>query len=96
MQVKLVQRYDGMVDFQSLLDQAVQLFGPQLCSKLMQNITGEAARSELSMLTQPLKKLIVGQPKAKMWMTQALEGNDTSNKRVGEAEKRLWLQKIFR
>ena len=85
-----------MGDFQVLLDAAMQSYGPYLSERLVRNFTGEAARSDLDFLATTLKKMIVSQPKAKMWMGQALNAAMVSNKYVGESEKRVWLQKVLK
>ena len=73
-----------------------QQYGPQLCHLLVRNIGGEAARSELEILAEPLKKLIFAQPQAKMWLSNALSSEDFPSQKVGPSEKRVWLQKIFK
>lgn len=95
-QAVIVQKYDGVGDFQALLDAAMQSYGPRLGEALVRNFTGEAARSDLDFLVATLKKLVVSQPKAKTWMGQALDAETGSNKYVGDSEKRVWLQKVFK
>ncbi len=73
-----------------------QQYGPQLCSLLVRYIGGEAARSELDVLAEPLKKLIFAQPQAKMWLSNALSSEDFPSQKVGSTEKRVWLQKIIK
>ena len=72
-----------------------QQYGPQLCHLLVRRIGGEAARSELDILSEPLKKLIFAQPQAKMWLSNALSSEDFPSQKVGPSEKRMWLQKIM-
>ena len=71
-------------------------YGPQLCHILVRKIGGEAARSELDVLAEPLKKLIFAQPQAKLWLSDALSSKDFPSQKVGPTEKRIWLQKIIR
>lgn len=73
-----------------------QQYGPPLCQILVRNIGGEAARSELDVLAEPLKKLIFAQPQAKMWLSNALSSEDFPSQKVGTTEKRVWLQKILK
>lgn len=73
-----------------------QQYGPQLCNILVRNIGGEAARSELDVLAEPLKKLIFAQSQAKMWLSNALSSEDFPSQKVGSTEKRMWLQKIIK
>ena len=74
----------------------VQEYGSQLCHLLVRRIGGEAARSELDILAEPLKKLIFAQPQAKTWLSNALSSEDFPSRKVGPAEKRVWLQKVIR
>lgn len=74
---------------------AMQVYGPQLCHALVRNISGEAARSELDMLSLPLKKLVFAEPQAKAWLSDALESNSFVSDRVDLTTRRLWLQKIL-
>lgn len=73
-----------------------QQYGPPLCHILVRNIGGEAARSELDFLAEPLKKLIFAQPQAKLWLSNALSSEDFPSQKVGTTEKRVWLQKILK
>lgn len=73
-----------------------QRYGPQLCHILVRNIGGEAARSELDVLAEPLKKLVFAQPQAKVWLSNALSSEDFPSQKVGSTEKRVWLQKILK
>lgn len=73
-----------------------QQYGPQLSYVLVRNIGGEAARSELDALAEPLKKLIFAQPQAKTWLSNALSSKDFPSQKVGSTEKRMWLQKIVK
>ena len=73
-----------------------QQYGPPLCQILVRNIGGEAARSELDVLAEPLKKLVFAQPHAKLWLSNALSSEDFPSQKVGTTEKRVWLQKILK
>ena len=74
----------------------MQVYGPSLCQALIYQIGGNAARSELETLAEPLKKLIVKQPQAKKWLSEALYSIQFPSKRVNDTEKRMWLQKVIR
>lgn len=73
-----------------------QQYGQQLCYILVRSIGGGAARSELDVLAEPLKRLIFAQPQAKMWLSNALSSEDFPSQKVGSTEKRVWLQKIIK
>ena len=67
-----------------------------LCWALISNISGRAARSQLDTVSLPLKKLVVAQPLAKQWLAEALDSYAFISKKVGPAEKRVWLEKVMR
>lgn len=69
--------------------------GPLVARTLMENIGGNAARSELDKLSDPLKKLITNQVHAQQWLQEALFRDDfPGNKCVGAEEKMLFLKKV--
>lgn len=74
----------------------MQTYGSQLSYVLIMNIGGGAARSELEVLAEPLKKLVSLHPRAKMWLTEALSSENFPSQKVSAADKRVWLQKIMK
>lgn len=78
------------------IEVAMKQYGPRLCHILVRQIGGEAARSELDVFAEPLKKLVFGQLQAKQWLTSALDNDEFPSKKVGPTEKRMWLQKIIK
>lgn len=90
-----VQKYEVSGDVAMFVGAVTQQYGPQLCYILVRSVAGEAARSELEVLAEPLKKLIFAQPQAKMWLSNALSSEDFPSQKVGLTEKRVWLQKII-
>lgn len=83
-------------EIQSMVDSVMKEYGPQLGHALIFSIGGEAARSELDFLAEPLKKLVSSQPRAKMWLMDALSSDAFPSQKVTDVEKRVWLQKIIR
>lgn len=73
----------------------LQNFGPLLAEALIYNIGGNAARSELDKLSEPLKKFVVSQVRSKSWLEAALQGVNFPSDKVSDAEKRVFLQKIM-
>lgn len=59
-------------------------------------VGGQALRSDLDTLAEPLKALVICQPKAKTWLTDALSSETFPSKNIGPTEKRIWLQKILK
>lgn len=70
--------------------------GPLLARAIIYNVSGHASRSELDKLSDPIKKLVVRHPQAKSWLEVALLAEGGANGNVGEAEKRMWLQKVLK
>lgn len=62
----------------------------------MLNIGGNAARSELDVMADPLKKLVFKQPRTKMWLEAALNKENFPSKKVNASDKRIFLLKIMR
>jgi hypothetical protein len=60
---------------QAAIDNVLQHLGPMLAEALIYNIGGQAARSELDKLSDPLKKLVTRQVRSKSWLEAALSGN---------------------
>ena len=91
-----MQKHDVPETVATMIRNAMDEYGPKLSQALVQNIGGEAARSELDTLAEPLKRLISTQPKAKTWLSDALFSDTFPSKTVGPADKRMWLQKIIK
>ncbi len=71
-------------------------YGPFITEILVQRIAGEASRSELDMLAQPLRKIVTFQPSARAWLSDALNSNAFPSQKVNQDDKRIWLNKIMR
>ncbi|KAM5353749.1 hypothetical protein ACJ41O_000399 [Fusarium nematophilum] len=85
-------------DAQELNDvaqQAMQMLGPLLSQSLARNIGGNASRSELDKLSEPLKKLVVRYPMAKNWLESGLAHESFPSTRVSAEDKALFLKKII-
>jgi len=80
---------------QTSTKQIIEQLGPFLAQALVYNVSGNAARSELDKITDPLKKLIVWQVRAKTWLETALFESNGQESKVGESERRIFLQKII-
>lgn len=74
----------------------MQHFGPLLAQALVYNVGGNGARSELEKVADPLKKLIISQVRAKLWLESALFHENFPNDKVSSNEKRVFLQKIIK
>lgn len=70
-------------------------YGPQLCHALVRNISGDAARSELDVISLPFKRMVFAQPQARTWLSDALQSDSFTSVKVDDTMKRLWLQKVM-
>lgn len=62
----------------------------------MHNIGGNAARSELDRISDPLKKLVVRQIRSKGWLEGALLSPNFPSDKVTAKDKNVFLQKIMK
>jgi hypothetical protein len=60
----------------------------------MRNIGGEASRSDLDKLSDPLKKLIVKHVHASKWLEAALNDPGFPSDKVSTEEKALFVKKL--
>lgn len=80
---------------QDAIETALQQLGPLLAQALIYNIGGNAARSELDKISDPLKKLVVRQLRSKNWLEAALLGDSFPSDKVTSKDKTIFLQKIM-
>jgi len=59
-------------------------------------VGGNAARSELDKLSDPLKKLVFQNANARQWLEAALNDSSFPSDKVSPAERALFLKKITR
>ncbi|KFX90214.1 hypothetical protein V490_06567 [Pseudogymnoascus sp. VKM F-3557] len=82
-------------DLQRSIDTALEHLGPMIADALIYNISGNAARSELDKVCDPLKKFVARHRSSKAWLESALSGDNFVSDRVSDGEKRAFLQKIM-
>lgn len=70
--------------------------GPLLGQSLARNIGGNALRSELDRLCEPLRKLVTRYPMAKDWLQSGLEHPSFPSEKVSAEQKSLFVKKIIR
>ncbi|KAK0629841.1 armadillo-type protein [Bombardia bombarda] len=81
-------------ELQNTIANAMGHLGPLIAQTLIQNVGGNAARSELDKLSDPLKKLVTHQVRAQSWLQQALFDESFPSKQVTPEEKTLFLKKV--
>lgn len=70
--------------------------GPPVTLSIIRNIGGNASRSELDKLVEPLKKLASLHPLAQSWMQAALFHPSFPSRNVSETDKLTFLRKVIR
>lgn len=73
----------------------MNMLGPLLSQTLARNIGGNASRSELDKLSEPLKKLINRYPMARDWLEVGLNHSSFPSSKVTTEEKSLFVKKII-
>lgn len=74
----------------------MQMLGPLLAQSLARNFGGNASRSELDKLSEPLKKLVVKYPAVKSWLESGLAHESFPSSKVTPEEKSMFVKKIIR
>lgn len=87
---------DLPADQQQTVHSALEHLGPLVAGAVVFNISGNAARSELDKVCDPLRKLVVRHLQAKNWLQGALFSENFSSDRVKDNEKTAFLQKIIK
>ncbi|KAK1537189.1 uncharacterized protein CCOS01_02509 [Colletotrichum costaricense] len=77
------------------IDHAIAQLGPLLAQSIVRNIGGTASRSELDRLSEPLKKMVSNQAKARNWLEQALSDPSFPSQQLAGDEKAVFLKKIM-
>lgn len=78
------------------LASAMAHLGPHLARSLVHNIGGNAARSELDKVCEPLKKLVALRPEAHAWLERALlDETFPGAARVSVEERGVFLRKVI-
>lgn len=83
-------------DLQRSIDTLLEHLGPMIADALIYNISGNAARSELDKVCDPLKKFVARHRSSKAWLENALSSDNFASDRVSDSEKRAFLQKIMK
>ncbi|CAK7197918.1 member of the karyopherin-beta [Sporothrix eucalyptigena] len=79
----------------AIVTNAMEHLGPLLAQALVFNIGGNASRSELDKLCDPLKKLVVQHVRSNGWLEQALMNPAFPTDRVTASDKTFFLKKII-
>lgn len=63
---------------------------------MLKGLGGGCQRSEIDTMTEPLRKLVVRQAKAKSWLLAAFAKDGISGPNVSDNDKRLFVDKVIR
>lgn len=74
----------------------MRTLGPMLSQALARNIGGQASRSELAKLSEPVKKLVSCYPQSKTWLETAFSNPEATGSNVTPEERSLFVRKIIR
>ncbi|KAF2841488.1 ARM repeat-containing protein [Patellaria atrata CBS 101060] len=69
--------------------------GPVLCGALISSVGGNAARSELDLMAEPLRKLVTYGPEVQQWLKDALNSGVFPSKIANEEDRKRFLQQII-
>jgi len=96
-QVQSASQSDPKVpDVRDRATELVSSMGPHIAACLVNQIGGLAQRSELEALSKVLRSLITTQPATRRWLEGALSSETfVAAARVGEADRRVFVQKII-
>jgi len=83
-------------ELQNSVQVVLEQLGPLIADALIYNISGNAARSELDKICDPLKKLVVRHMAAKAWLRNALFSESFTSGKVSENDKNVFFQKIMK
>ncbi|KAM4055643.1 importin 13 [Hirsutella rhossiliensis] len=79
---------------QEAIKGAMDALGPPLTQSLARNIGGNASRSELDRLSEPVKKLVSRHPKAREWLQSGLSHSSFPSDKVSSEQKILFVKKL--
>ncbi|KAJ6439975.1 Armadillo-type fold protein [Purpureocillium lavendulum] len=86
----------GDEQLQHAIGVSMEALGPLLALSLARNIGGNASRSELDKLSEPLKKLVSRHPAARDWLQTALGDASFPSGKVSPDQKAMFVKKVIR
>ncbi|KJZ75979.1 hypothetical protein HIM_04435 [Hirsutella minnesotensis 3608] len=83
-------------ELQGTFSNAMEALGPLLGQSLARNIGGNASRSELDKLSEPVKKLVSRHTKAREWLQSGLGHASFPSDKISQEQKTLFVKKLIR
>lgn len=81
-------------DVQQSMTQVLDAYGPRLAAALMRQFGGQAMRSDLEFLCEPLKALLLHQRQSQSWLQDGLASIIPANQAMGSEEKSKFLRQL--
>ncbi|KAL8782535.1 MAG: hypothetical protein Q9213_005300 [Squamulea squamosa] len=88
-------RYDVNADVQVVQHSLQMQYGPQVTQCIINNIGGDAARSELENWTAPLRQIVTTQVNSRQWISSALFHNTFPSAKVSDVQKRQFVDQVI-
>ncbi|OAQ80425.1 armadillo-type fold protein [Purpureocillium lilacinum] len=85
----------GNEELQQAIKGSMVTLGPLLAQSLARNFGGNASRSELDKLSEPLKKLVSRHAGAKDWLQTALNDGSFPSSKVSAEQKSAFVKKVI-
>jgi len=79
-----------------MVPQAMAELGPAVTQSLIRNIGGNASRSELDKLSDPIKKMAAQQVMAASWIEAGLFHTTFPSQNISDQDKRAFARKVIR
>lgn len=81
-------------EVQEGINQIIAAYGPKLCLALVHQIGGQAYRSDIDCIMEPLKALLMNQSGTHMWLREALAHDSFPSNRVTMDDRARFLKQI--
>ncbi|PHH58659.1 hypothetical protein CDD81_4951 [Ophiocordyceps australis] len=88
-------RGDDDVGLRQMINDSMATLGPLLCQSLARNLGGNASRSELVKLSEPVKKLICRHRMAKEWLLSGLNHSSFPSIKVSSEQKAIFVKRLL-
>ena len=82
-------------DVHQRINQVMALYGPKFTASLVRQFGGQAQRSDLDYLCEPLKALLLNQGSTQAWLQQGLQDGTFPSSKVGVDERMRFLRQIM-
>lgn len=81
-------------DVQQQMNQIMEMYGPRFVACLMRQIGGQAQRSDLDFLCEPLKALLLHQRNVQKWLQEGIASDSLQNPNVSSDDRQKFLRQL--